>query len=158
MVSNEEKMAKERLERILDMKHCTYRELADGNESKRILYWNQIKGNAILKFDLLNRFAFMFHDISCEYILLGEGPIKKAEHMGNQYVRIENTGDSHNNGDAVVNVGSNSSYAIDKHALEEREQMIARLKARVEELEKDKEMLQWLLDQLRPDQPKTKKK
>jgi hypothetical protein len=148
MISNEEKMAKERLERILNMKHCTYRELADGNESKRILYWNQIKGNAILKFDLLNRFAFMFHDISCEYILLGEGPIKKAEHMGNQYVRIENTGDSHNNGDSVVNVGSNSSYAINKNALEEREQIIAQLRAQVEELKHDKQLQQGIIEAL----------
>ena len=141
-------MAKERIAGLLEMKKCSLREVADGSEARRIMYENQVRGNALLKFDLLYRLAYMFHDISCEWLLLGDGHLRKADYLGNQHVRVENHGDSHNNGDAIIHVGDNSQYIIDRYAIAERDQIIARLKQQVAELQHDKELSQRVIESL----------
>jgi len=155
MVSNEEKQLKDRIIHLLAHKRYSIARLAD-TESKRIMLRRQINGDAVVPFSTLYLLLYTFHDISADWLILGDGNMYKAE-RGSQTIEVENIGDSHNNGDAAVHIGNGSQYAIDRHAIEERDRTITQLTAQIDELKHDKEFLQSMLSAFQSAHKKTNK-
>lgn len=122
MVSNEEKLLKERILEVLKSKKHSITSMAL-SDSDRVMLGRQIKGdNTIVPFRTLHRLLDMFPDISAEWLLMGEGPMYKSEsnETNTGLDRVEDT---------VAN-----------------QEIIDQLQARVAELEKDKHNMQMLID------------
>ena len=156
----EENSCKERIRSILGKWKVNIANLED-TETRRVRMRNQINGSAILTFDVLRKVAYSLPQVSCDWLLLGEGDMMRAEHVGSRIYQ-----NSYNNQLAPgsiqkgpVAIGHDTVNVIRNREIQERDDLIAQLKARVEELEKDKKMLQWLLDSVKqqhPQQPKKK--
>lgn len=78
MVSKEEEMLKERIRHLLTMKRVSVASLAD-NETLRIRYRRQINGDAAVPYSTIHLLLTMFHDISADWLVMGEGSMRKAD-------------------------------------------------------------------------------
>lgn len=134
MVSNEEKLLKERIRNLLTMKGTNIAKISE-SESDRVMLGRQINGdNTVVPFSTLHRLLYMFHDISADWLVMGEGPMEKADHVAPRvYTQNNNVHDNAASGD--INVGSGSHVAPSLQQVEAMRQRIA-------ELERDKAFLQ----------------
>lgn len=132
-MSNEEKLLKDRIVHLLAHKRYSIAKLAD-TESKRIMLRRQINGEAVVPFSTLYLLLETFHDISADWLILGEGSMVKAEHVGS-HIHNHNDYDVHNNyAGGSINVGAQTIPYPVQQLLEEKD-------ARIRELESDKNML-----------------
>jgi len=147
MVSEAEKDAKERIRYLLKIKKCSFTDVVGKSDSKRIIFSRQVNGDSKITFDSLHQLAYMFHDISCDWLLLGEGSMQKAEHVGSRIYNTTNVAqDNQCGGD--INVGTTRPQVIRDREIEEREQIIAQLRQQVEELKRDKQLNQGIIEAL----------
>ena len=135
-LSKEELAAKERMQTILRTRNISLADFADHNETDRVRYTHHISGTGKVPFDTLYKFLYENHDVSAEWIILGEGPmIRPTAHpqIFNQqrYEMSQNNNGTINFGDTTI------PYPV-RALLEEKDKRIA-------ELEKDKAQLQGLL-------------
>ena len=135
MVSNEEKMLKERIRHMLTNKRMTIAKLSD-NDTMRVRLGRQINGpDTSVPFSTLYMLLYMFPDIDANWLILGEGQMQKTvdrpQIFNHNEVNQSSAGGS-------INVGTSSIPVPVQMLLEEKDKRIA-------ELEKDKTQLQGLL-------------
>jgi hypothetical protein len=107
----------------------------------------QINGEAAVPFTTLQLILERFHDISADWLIMGEVPMQKAEHVGSRIYNTTNVAhDNQCGGD--LNVGTTRTQVIRDREIEEREQIIAQLRAQVEELKHDKKLQQGIIEAL----------
>lgn len=137
MVSNEEKLLKERIRMLLAKKGLTILDLADGDEVVAKRYRNQINGDALVPYSTLYKLLYMFHDISADWLVMGEGAISKADCAAPRIYNTRNeVHDSKAGGDILV--GATTIPCSVQSIINEKDKRIA-------ELEQDKQLLQGLL-------------
>ena len=137
MVSNEEKLLKERIRMLLAKKGMTILDLADGDEVVAKRYRNQINGDALVPYSTLYKLLYMFHDISADWLVMGEGAISKADCAAPRIYNTRNeVHDSKAGGDILV--GATTIPCSVQSIIDEKNKRIA-------ELERDKELLSGLL-------------
>jgi hypothetical protein len=137
MVSNEEKLLKERIRMLLAKKGLTILDLADGDELVAKRYRNQINGDALVPYSTLYKLLYMFHDISADWLVMGEGAISKADCAAPRIYNTKNeVHDSKAGGDILV--GATTIPCSVQSIINEKDKRIA-------ELERDKELLSGLL-------------
>ena len=152
MVSNEEKLLKDRIIHLLAHKRYSIAKLAD-TESKRVILRRQINGDAVVPFSTLYLLLYTFHDISADWLILGEGSMLKAEHIAphihhNNYNNQLAPGSTQT---GPVAIGHDTINIIRGREIEERDTIIKQQAERIAELEKDKELLSGLLSALTTD-------
>ena len=119
---------KERVRQMLTYKRKSVADLAD-NETLRVRYRRQINGDASLPYTTLALILDMFPDVSAEWLVMGRGEmIRKDAITHNELHQASN-----NHG--TIQIGNHNSINSDTAAL----------KARITELENDKQLLQGLL-------------
>lgn len=137
MVSNEEKLLKERMRHLLHVKKCPISRLVD-TETMRARIGRQINGDASIPFSTINLILYTFPDVSADWLVRGEGPIARNADMP----RIINHNEA--NGSTAggsIYVGTSSIPYPVQALLDEKDK-------RIEELEADKKQLQGLLSVL----------
>ena len=136
MISTEEKMLKERIQHLLSFKKVSVASISD-SESERVMLGRQIKGeNTVVSFRTIHKLLDMFHDIDANWLILGEGQMKKttdAPHIHNTTNEVKGS-----SAGGSIYVGSSTIPYPVQALIEEKDKRIA-------ELEKDKTQLQGLL-------------
>lgn len=146
MVSNDEKMLKERIRHLLSYKRASVSDLTD-NVTLQVRYRRQINGDAAVPFTTLYKILYMYHDISADWLILGEGSMLKADHVAphihhNSYNNQLAPGSTQT---GPVAIGHDTVNVIRGREIEERDILIKQQAERIAELEKDKELLSGLL-------------
>ena len=135
MISSEEKLLKERIQHLLSFKKVSVASISD-SESERVMLGRQIKGeNTVVSFRTIHKLLYMFPDVDANWLILGEGPMKKTNNSPRIY---NNHTDVHDNGSNTTNYGETAISLPVKMLLDEKDKRIA-------ELESDKKQLQGLL-------------
>lgn len=132
MVSNEEKMLKERIKHLLVYKKMTLSDLA----KDEVLYKRlrrQINDEAMVPYSTIYMLLHMFPDISADWLVMGDGSMNKADHLD---LRVYN--EVHNStAGGSINVGATIQMPV--------QQIIDEKDKRIAELEKDKQLLQGVI-------------
>ena len=122
---------------LLAKKGLTILDLADGDEVVAKRYRNQINGDALVPYSTLYKLLYMFHDISADWLVMGEGAISKADCAAPRIYNTRNeVHDSKAGGDILV--GATTIPCSVQSIINEKDKRIA-------ELEQDKQLLQGLL-------------
>lgn len=135
MVSEDEKMLKERMRHILHMMRWPLTKFAE-NETQRARLGRQINGDAAVPYSTIVMFLTAFHNISADWLIMGEGGMYKADHVAPRVYNHNEVRDSSAGGS--INVGTSTIPYPVQALLDEKDKRIA-------ELEKDKQLLQGLL-------------
>lgn len=135
MVSNEEKLLKDRIKLLLAHKNMTIKDLSDDDvEYKRLR--NQINGEALVPYSTLHKLLYMFHDISADWLVMGEGSMKKADCVVPRVYHHNEVRDSSAGGS--IHVGTSTIPYPVQALLDEKDK-------RISELEQDKQLLSNIL-------------
>ena len=134
-LSKEEMMIKERIRHLLTFKRETVADLAD-TETLRVRYRRQINGEASIPVTTLMLILERYHDISADWLLMGDSPMRKDEHAAPRIYNHNEVNDSTAGGS--INVGTSTIPYSVQALLDEKDKRIA-------ELEKDKAQLQSIL-------------
>lgn len=132
-VSNEQKMLKERIRGLLAMRKMTASDLGETENEKKI-YQRQILGESLVTFDTISKLLYMFHWLSAEWLVRGEGSMDRASEVAPKYYTINHNNNNHDNG--IVNIGADMSVT----------EQVADLRRQLEEATKDRELLKGLLE------------
>lgn len=119
---------KDRVRNMLTFKRCSVGALAD-NETLRNRYRRQINGDAALPYTTIVLLLEMFPDVSAEWLVMGRGEMIRQDAVTHNELHQA----SNNHG--TIQIGNHNSINSDTEAL----------KARIRELENDKQLLQGLL-------------
>ena len=136
MVSKEENLLKERIRHLLLFKKTNIAKISP-TPTLQARYGRQINGDATVPYSTIVMLLNMFHDISADWLVMGEGSMFKTDHTAQHYYTQHNeVHDNSASGD--INVGSSvqSSPSL---------QEVEKLKDRIAELEQDKAFLQNML-------------
>lgn len=142
MISNEEKLLKERIRHLLTTKKAKISDFAK-TESERVMLGRQINGkDTIVPYKTIYMLLYAYHDIDANWLILGEGTMTRignlaAPHIHNNFKNEVNG--SKAGGD--INVGVESVPAALQALLDEKD-------ARIEELQRDKQTLRTVIDAL----------
>ena len=136
MVSNEEKMLKERIKQLLVYKKMTLSDLA----KDEVLYKRlprQINDEAMVPYSTIYMLLHMFPDISADWLVMGEGSMHKADSLA---PRVYNTKNEVHNSTAggSIHVGTTTVPVPVQQLLDEKDK-------RIKELEQDKQILQGVI-------------
>lgn len=141
MISNEEKLLKERIRHMLSFKKVSVASISD-SESERVMLGRQIKGeNNVVSFRTIHKLLYMFHDIDANWLILGEGQMQKTAdrpQIFNQQQYQMQTGE---NNSGVINFSENSVPVPVQMLLNEKDKRIA-------ELEENNKILRTVLDSM----------
>ena len=132
-VSNEQKLLKERMRVLLSAKGKTASDLGETDNEKKI-YQRKIHQESLITFDTIYKVLYMFPDISADWLVMGEGRMKKDDHIAPRVYTQHN--EVHDN-----RVGGDITVGSDVHAIPSIQE-VERLRARISELEKDKRNLE----------------
>ena len=132
MVSDEEKMLKERIRYLLHVKKCPLSRLVD-TETMRARIGRQINGDASIPFSTLHLILYTFPDVSADWLVRGEGPMTRMGESAPRFYTTNNVHDNHNGGD--INIGPEAT--IDKR--------INELQHKLDEVTQDRDLLKKLL-------------
>ena len=132
---NEEMMLKERIRHLLTFKRETVADLAD-TETLRVRYRRQINGEASVPVTTLMLILERYHEISADWLLMGEGSMFKADHVA-PHIYNHNEANGSSAGGSIFVGSSTIPYPV-QALLDEKDKRIA-------ELEKDKAQLQGFL-------------
>lgn len=125
---NTEKILKERIKHLLVAKGITISDLTDDDNTYKRLR-RQINDDAAIPYSTIILLLEMFPDVSAEWLVMGRGEmIRKDAITHNELHQASN-----NHG--TIQIGNHNSINSDTEAL----------KARIRELENDKQLLQGLL-------------
>lgn len=128
MISNEEKMLKERIQFLLSSKKMPISKIAK-NESDRVMLGRQINAeNTIVPYTTLYRLLYMFHDIDANWLMLGEGQMEKVGNLASP--RIFNTKNELHDGSnnqGTINLGTTTIPYPIQALLDEKDKRIAEL-------------------------------
>lgn len=138
MISNDEKMLKERLRFLFSVKKIKIADLAD-SKSEAVMLSRQLGDNdTTVPYRTLHRILYAYSDVSADWLIMGEGQMAKAEHVAPRiYTQHNEVHDNKAGGD--ITVGSGTQVVPSAQKFEE-------LQARVAELEHDKRTLQAVVD------------
>lgn len=134
MVSNEEKMLKERIKHLLVYKKMTLSDLA----KDEVLYKRlrrQINDEAMVPYSTIYMLLHMFPDISADWLVMGEGSMHKADYFA---PRVYNTKNEVHNSTAGGSINVGVVQMPVQQIIDEKDKRIA-------ELEKDKQLLQGVI-------------
>ena len=134
MISNEEKMLKDRIRHLLNVKGAKITHLAE-QKSERVMLGRQFADNdTIVPYRTLYKLLYMFDDISADWLLMGEGSMYKADCLAPRVYNTKNeVRDSKAGGDILV--GTTTIPCSVESILNEKDRTI-------EDLRKDKAILQ----------------
>lgn len=135
MVSEDEKMLKERMRHILHMMRWPLTKFA-ANETQRARLGRQINGDAAVPYSTIVMFLNHFHNISADWLIMGEGGMYKADHVAPRVYNHNEVHDSSVGGS--IHVGTSTIPYPVQALLDEKDK-------RIKELEQDKQLLQGLL-------------
>ena len=135
MVSNEEKLLKERIRHLLTYKRLSIAKLAE-NETMRVRLGRQINGpDTSVPYTTLYMLLYMFPDISADWLIMGEGHMLKSEHIAPR-VYTQHNEVKGNNAGGDINVGPDT--IVTKKTVED-------LQAQIERLQSDNEFLKGIV-------------
>lgn len=135
MISNEEKLLKERIQHLLSFKKVSVASISD-SESERVMLGRQIKGeNTVVSFRTIHKLLYMFPDVDANWLILGEGQMQKTVDRPQIFNHNEVNGST---AGGSINVGNSNIPVPVQMLLDEKDKRIA-------ELEKDKAQLQGFL-------------
>lgn len=135
MVSNDEKMLKERIRHLLTFKRETIADWAD-NETLRVRYRRQVNGEASVPYSTLVLILERYHDISADWLVMGEGQMQKTTDRPQIFNHNEVNG---SRAGGSINVGTSAIPVPVQMLLDEKDK-------RIEELEKNNATLRMVLD------------
>ena len=145
MVSNEEKMLKERIKHLLVYKKMTI----SGLTRNEVIYKRlrrQINDEALVSYSTIYMLLYMFPDISADWLVMGEGSMRKADCLAPKVYNHNQVTNSTAGGDINVGVRTVSvPQTIDEIQVKDMQSTIAAQQQRISELEQDKQLLQGLL-------------
>ena len=137
MVSNEEKLLKDRIRHLLSMKRMPIAKLAP-TPTLEARYGRQINGEASVPFSTLQMLLLTFHDIDANWLIIGEGPMLKKDSIAPRiYTQHNEVHSNHAGGD--INVGPDT--IVSSKTVERLESIIDEKNNRIRELEQDKAFL-----------------
>lgn len=125
---NTEKILKERIKHLLVAKGITISDLTDDDNTYKRLR-RQINDDAAIPYTTIVLLLEMFHDVSAEWLVMGRGEMIRQDAITHNELHQA----SNNHG--TIQIGNHNSINSDTEAL----------KARIRELENDKQLLQGLL-------------
>ena len=135
-VPHADELLKERIKMLLSMKGMTIKNLTN-DEFAYKRYRNQINGEEYVPYSTIYMLLLMFPDISADWLVMGEGSMKKSDHLApNIYNTKNEVHDSRAGGDILVGT-TTIPYSV-KEIIDEKNKRIA-------ELEQDKQLLTSLL-------------
>ena len=135
-LKNEEMMLKERIRHLLTFKRETVADLAD-TETLRVRYRRQINGEASVPVTTLMLILERYHDISADWLLMGEGSMRKADHTA-PHIYNHNEANGSSAGGSIFVGSSTIPYPV-QALLDEKDRRIA-------ELEENNKTLRTVLD------------
>ena len=143
MISNEQKLLKERIQALLRHKRYSLLSISD-NDSERVRLGRQINGSSIVSIETVQKLLLLFHDIDANWLLMGEGFMTRADNVGSRIYHTENHNQVAENGTQFgpINIGRDATQVIKGRDELNYEQTIAQLQKRVRELEEDKAIAQ----------------
>lgn len=145
MVSNEEKMLKERIKHLLVYKKMTI----SGLTRNEVIYKRlrrQINDEALVSYSTIYMLLYMFPDISADWLVMGEGSMRKADCLAPKVYNHNQVTNSTAGGDINIGVRTISvPQSIDEIQVKDMQATIATQQQRISELENDKQLLQGLL-------------
>lgn len=125
---NTEKILKERIKHLLVAKGITISDLTDDDNTYKRLR-RQINDDAAIPYTTIVLLLEMFPDVSAEWLVMGRGEMIRQDAITHNELHQA----SNNHG--TIQIGNHNSINSDTEAL----------KARIRELENDKQLLQGLL-------------
>lgn len=141
MISNEEKLLKERIQHLLSFKKVSVTSITE-SESERVMFGRQInRENTAVSFRTIHKLLYMFPDIDANWLILGEGQMQKTidrPQIFNQQQYQMQTGE---NNSGVINFSENSVPVPVQMLLDEKDKRIA-------ELEDNNKILRTVLNSL----------
>lgn len=141
MIANVEKELKERLRTLQSLKDIKFSDLAE-SKSERVMIGRQFGDNdTTVPFRTLYKILYAYHDVSAEWLMLGEGSWQKTKDcpkiFNQQHYEMQNG--QNNNG--TINFGDSVITYPVQALLDEKDKRIA-------ELERDKKYLQLVIDSM----------
>ena len=141
MISNEEKLLKERIQHLLSFKKVSVASISD-SESERVMLGRQIKGeNTSVSFRTIHKLLYMFHDIDANWLVLGEGQMQKTADRAQIFNQQQYQMQTGENNSGVINFSENSVPVPVQILLDEKDKRIA-------ELEENNKILRTVLDSM----------
>jgi hypothetical protein len=140
MISNIEKELKERMRMLQSLKDIKYSDLAD-TKSERVMVGRQFGDNdTTVPFRTLYKILYAYHDVSAEWLILGEGSWQKTKDcpkiFNQQHYEMQQNGE---NNQGNINVGNTTIPYPVQALLDEKDKRIA-------DLEEDKRRLNTIID------------
>jgi hypothetical protein len=145
MVTNDEILLKDRIRHLLNLKKVSFAMLADGNETLRARYGRQVNNvDTAVPYTTIHKLLTMFPDISADWLVMGEGSMRKADCIAPKVYNHNQVTNSTAGGD--INVGVRTvAQSLDEIQVKDMQSTIAAQQQRITELEQDKQLLQGLL-------------
>lgn len=147
LITEEEKGLKERMSHVLNLKGLKIKDLSE-TKSGQVMVGKQLDQatETTVQYKTIYKLLYMCHDIDANWLVMGEGTMQKADHLAPRIYTQHNEVKGNSAG-GDINVGPDS--VISKKTVERLQSQIADLTARIMELQKDKENMQMLIDQLK---------
>ena len=142
MISNEEKMLKERLRHVFNHFDIKIAEIAP-TKSLQVMLGKQLRENdTTVPFRTLYAVLYAYPAIDANWLLLGEGTMLKTGNLAVPHIH-NNITNAVNNSEAAgdINVGSNAIPSSIQALIDEKD-------ARIAELQRDKQTLRAVIDAL----------
>lgn len=147
MVTNDEILLKDRIRHLLNLKKVNFGMLADGNETLRARYGRQVNNaDTSVPYTTIHLLLSMFPDISADWLIMGEGSMRKADCLAPNVYKNHQVTNSTAGGD--INMGVRTvavPQTSDEIQVKDMQSTIAAQQKRISELEQDKQLLQGLL-------------
>ena len=139
MISNDEKMLKERLRFIFGVKKIKIADLTE-TKSEAVMLSRQLGENdATVPYRTLHKVLYTYPDVDANWLMLGEGSWQKTADRPQIFNTKNEVNGSKAGGD--INVGTQTIPYPVKSRLDEKDK-------RIEELERDKKYLQLVIDSM----------
>lgn len=146
MTKEEESLIKERMRFVLTKKRMSIAKFADNNKSDSVRYGQQFNGSAGVQLATIYKLLYMFPDISADWLVMGEGSMRKADCLAPKVYNHNQVTNSTAGGDINVGVRTVSvPHSLDEIQVKDMQSTIAAQQQRITELEQDKQLLQGLL-------------
>lgn len=150
MVTHDEILLKDRIRHLLNLKKVNFAILADGNETLRARYGRQVNNaDTSVPYTTIHLLLSMFPDISADWLVMGEGSMRKADCLAPKVYNTKNEVHNTSTDGGTINGGYIATvpvpHTIDEIQVKDMQSTIAAQQQRISELEQDKQLLQGLL-------------
>lgn len=134
-ISTEQKTLKERIRSLLAMRRMTASDLGETENEKKI-YQRQILHDSLVTYDTICKLLYMFRDVDANWLILGEGQMKKSTDIPQIFNHNEVNG---SRAGGSINVGTYTLPVSVQALLDEKD-------ARIVELEANNKTLRTVVD------------